>query len=112
MYQLEKLESSRQVELERDQVKRLRVESDQTNEELRTLRSAEIQQGRDRDEERHTDKKSSREMERRHEDLKLKLVSIYYYNLYYLIINVYDIHIPDLFSNSFAYCTMLNTFCF
>ena len=61
-------------EKEVDHVTRLKAEKDQMNEELKNLRTLEIQRDRDREAERLSDKKATREADREKEEYRMKLV--------------------------------------
>ena len=75
LLQIEKLEAVNKYEKEVDHVTRLKAEKDQMNEELKNLRTLEIQRDRDREAERLSDKKATREADREKEEYRMKLVS-------------------------------------
>ena len=74
IFQIEKLEAVNKYEKEHEHVNRLKVEKDEMNEELKNLRTLEIQRDRDREAERISDKKAVRQADREKEEYRMKLV--------------------------------------
>ena len=93
--QIEKLEAVNKYEKEVDHVTRLKAEKDQMNEELKSLRTLEIQRDRDREAERLSDKKATREADREKEEYRMKLVRFSKLFPCYLLIIFANILDPD-----------------
>jgi hypothetical protein len=77
--QFERLEAVNQLQKEREMVTRIKSERDQINDELRKMKSQELQTGSDREAERLASKKSVRDADRQKEEYRMKLVCSYYY---------------------------------
>ena len=109
--QIEKLEAVNKYEKEVDHVTRLKAEKDQMNEELKNLRTLEIQRDRDREAERLSDKKATREADREKEEYRMKLVRFF-------LIMIFTIYFSSMMSphslkmaafHSFQFSTMQAT---
>lgn len=74
--QIEKLEALNKFDKEHEHLERLKAEKDQMNEELKNLRSLELQRDQDREAERQSDRKAVRQADREKEEYKMKLVRI------------------------------------
>lgn len=72
--QFERLEAVNKLQKERDTVTRLKMERDQTDEDLRKMKSLELQRDQDREAERVSSKKTVREADREKEEYRMKLV--------------------------------------
>ncbi|XP_063421715.1 A-kinase anchor protein 9-like isoform X4 [Mytilus trossulus] len=71
--QLQKLDITRHYEHERDQLNRVKVERDQTRNDMKIMKERENERERQRDTEKITDKRSARQLERERDDFKMKL---------------------------------------
>lgn len=72
--QFERLEAVNKLQKERDMVTRLKIERDQMDEDLRKMKSLELQRDQDRESERLSSKKTVREADREKEEYRMKLV--------------------------------------
>ncbi|XP_052094804.1 A-kinase anchor protein 9-like isoform X6 [Mytilus californianus] len=71
--QLQKLDITRHYEHERDQLNRVKVERDQTRNDMKIMKERENERERQRDTEKIADKRSARQLERERDDFKMKL---------------------------------------
>ncbi|XP_071157946.1 A-kinase anchor protein 9-like isoform X3 [Mytilus edulis] len=71
--QLQKLDITRHYEHERDQLNRVKVERDQTRNDMKIMKERENERERLRDTEKIADKRSARQLERERDDFKMKL---------------------------------------
>ncbi|CAC5383910.1 AKAP9 [Mytilus coruscus] len=70
---LQKLDITRHYEHERDQLNRVKVERDQTRNDMKIMKERENERERQRDTEKIAEKRSARQLERERDDFKMKL---------------------------------------